>query len=193
MVTSPWRERREVWKEKRKVRVFGKGKCKLIANCANFWQRESVNSSPILARQWWRHFRLSLSVSLSLSLSLSLSHRKYLTHNIGIASALPIIKSPSPTVWFEESVVGDILNMTKELEATCTLSIFTDQDERTDMRIIRKTAVQTQIRVVRTRASGSLAGSLLTFALGETAPRRRDRATVTCLSLFRFAPVSSTS
>ena len=38
MVTSPWRERREVWRQKRKVRIFGKGKCKLIANCANFWQ-----------------------------------------------------------------------------------------------------------------------------------------------------------
>ena len=38
MVTSPRRERREVWREKRKVRIFGKGKCKLIANCANFWQ-----------------------------------------------------------------------------------------------------------------------------------------------------------
>ena len=37
------------------------------------------NSSPILAGQWWRHFRLPLSVSLSLSLSLS--HRMYLTHN----------------------------------------------------------------------------------------------------------------
>ena len=34
---------------------------------------ERVNSSPILARQWWRHFRLSLSVCLYLSLSLSLS------------------------------------------------------------------------------------------------------------------------
>ena len=59
-----------------------KEKCKILA-------RESVISSPILARQWWRHFRLSLSVSLSLSLSLS--HRKYLTHNIGSASTLPII------------------------------------------------------------------------------------------------------
>ena len=53
---------------------------------------ESVNSSPILARQWWRHFRLSLF--LSLSVSLSLSHRAYLTHNIGSASALPIIVIP---------------------------------------------------------------------------------------------------
>ena len=88
MVTSPRRERREVWREKRKVRIFGKGKCKLIANSAIFLA-VSVNSSPILARQWWRHFRLSLS--LCLYLSLSLSHRKYLTHNIGSASALPII------------------------------------------------------------------------------------------------------
>ena len=30
-------------------------------------------SSPILARQWWRHFRLSFSLCISLSLSLSLS------------------------------------------------------------------------------------------------------------------------
>ena len=59
-----------------------------------FLARESVNSSPILALQWWRHFRLSLSLSLSLSVSLSLSHRKYLTHNIGSASALPIIGVP---------------------------------------------------------------------------------------------------
>ena len=55
-----------MWREKGKVRIFGKGKCKLIANC-EFLARESVNSSPILARQWWRHFRLCLSVSLSLS------------------------------------------------------------------------------------------------------------------------------
>ena len=30
---------------------FGKGKCKLIAKC-EYLARESVNSSPILARQW---------------------------------------------------------------------------------------------------------------------------------------------
>ena len=69
------------------VRIFGKGKWKFIAS---------------LARQWWRHFRLSLSVCISLSLSLSLFHRKYLTHNIGSASVLPIMKkfsrgsSPGP-------------------------------------------------------------------------------------------------
>ena len=57
------------------VRIFGKGKCKFIANFSATMRR---------------HFRLSLF--LSLSLSLSLSHRKYLTHNIGSASALPIIQ-----------------------------------------------------------------------------------------------------
>ena len=74
----------EVLREKRKVRISGKRKCKLIAKC-EFLARESANSSPILARQWWRHFRLSLS------LSLSLSHRAHLTHNVGSAYALPII------------------------------------------------------------------------------------------------------
>ena len=93
--------------------VFGNGKCelscprgekprckglarksaKLFANTkgANFWQGKVKNSSPILhvAQQWWRHFRLSLSLSVPLSLSPSAC----LTHNIGSASALPIIKS----------------------------------------------------------------------------------------------------
>ena len=92
MVTSPWRERREVWREKRKaeflaresassspiVRIFGKGKCKFIAN----FSATMVTSLP------------SLSLCLYLSLSLSLSHRKYLMHNIGSASALPIINFP---------------------------------------------------------------------------------------------------
>ena len=63
----------------------------LYRQLCGFLARESVNSSPTLARQWWRHFRLSLS--LSVSLSLSLSHRKYLTHNIGSAFALPIIQT----------------------------------------------------------------------------------------------------
>ena len=59
------------------VRIFGKGKCKFIAN----FSATMVTSLP----------SLSLCLYLSLSLSLSLSHRKYLTHNIGSASALPII------------------------------------------------------------------------------------------------------
>ena len=75
-----------------------------------FWQGKAQNSSPILrctflARRSAKlianfsatmvtslpSFSLSLSLYLSLSLSLSLSHRMYLTHNIGSASALPII------------------------------------------------------------------------------------------------------
>ena len=55
------------------VRIFGKGKCEFIANFSAIM----VTSLP--------------SISLSLSVSLSLSHQKYLTHNIGSASALPII------------------------------------------------------------------------------------------------------
>ena len=53
---------------------FGKGKCKFSATM--------VTSLPS------HYFRLTTSVSLSLSLS----HRLYLTHNIGSASALPIIR-----------------------------------------------------------------------------------------------------
>ena len=56
------------------MRFFGKGKCKLIAN----FSAKMMTSLP--------------SISLSLSLYLSLSHRAYLTHNIGSASALPIIR-----------------------------------------------------------------------------------------------------
>ena len=79
MATSPRRERREVWREKRKVRIFGKGKCKLIAN----FSATVVTSLPSLALSLSLSLSLCLylSFSLSLSLSLSLSHRKYLTHN----------------------------------------------------------------------------------------------------------------
>ena len=60
------------------MRIFGKGKCKLIVNCANFWQGKCkfiANFSATMV--------VSLpSLSRSVSLSLSLSHRKYLTHNI---------------------------------------------------------------------------------------------------------------
>ena len=64
------------------VRIFGKGKCKFSAN----FSAKMVTSLPSLSLSF------SLSLSLSVSLSLSLSHRKYLTHNIGSASALPIIE-----------------------------------------------------------------------------------------------------
>ena len=59
------------------VRIFGMGKCKLIAN----FSATMMMSLP----------SISLSLSVSLSLSLSLSHRAYLTHIIGSASALPIM------------------------------------------------------------------------------------------------------
>ena len=96
------------------IREGRDGKCEGRNEKCEFLARESVSSSPIvrifgkgkaspiLARQWWRHFRQSLSLSLSLcislSLSLSLSHRKYLTHNIGSASALPIIPDHGHTM-----------------------------------------------------------------------------------------------
>ena len=57
--------RQEVWREKRKVRIFGKGKCELTAIVRIFGMGRCINSSPILVRQWWRHFRLSLCISLS--------------------------------------------------------------------------------------------------------------------------------
>ena len=61
-------------KKKRKVRISGKGKCKLIAN----FSAKMVTSLP--------------SASVSLSLSLFLSHRAHLTRNIG--SAGPISSQP---------------------------------------------------------------------------------------------------
>ena len=79
------------------MRIFGKGKCKLIANCANFWQGKCKFIANFSATMVTSLPSLSVCISLSLSLSLSLSHRKYLTHNIGSASALPIILMISET------------------------------------------------------------------------------------------------
>ena len=76
------------------MRIFGKGKCKLIAN----FSATMVTSLPSLS------LSLSLSLPLSLSVSLSLSHQKYLTHNIGSASALPIIPRFSRFLFFAERV-----------------------------------------------------------------------------------------
>ena len=99
------------------MRIFGKGKCKFIANfsatmvtslpslvtsssvkgetgsvkgetiCANFWQGKC---------KFIANFSAIMVTSLPshyfrLTLSLSLSHRLYLTHNIGSAEALPIL------------------------------------------------------------------------------------------------------
>ena len=71
---------------------------------AKFWQEKVQNSSPILRCNFLARKSAKLianfsatmvtslpSISLSLYLSLSLSHRAYLTHNIGNASAFPII------------------------------------------------------------------------------------------------------
>ena len=73
-----------------------------------FWQGIAQNSSSILrctflARRSAKliaNFSATMvtslpSFSLSLSLCISLSHRMYLTHNIGSASALPIMRKPS--------------------------------------------------------------------------------------------------
>ena len=71
-----------------------------------FWQGKGENSSPILRCTFLarRSAKVSakmvtslpsFSLSLSLCISLSLSHPMYLTHNIGSASALPIIGSAS--------------------------------------------------------------------------------------------------
>ena len=73
MVTSSWRERREVWREKRKIRVFSKGKCKLIPIVRIFGKGKCkfiANFSAIMVTSLPS---ISLSLSLSLCISLSLS------------------------------------------------------------------------------------------------------------------------
>ena len=88
-----------------KCNVFGNGKCGGRNWGAIFWQGKAQNSSPILrctflARRSAKliaNFSATMvtslpSFSLCISLSLSLSHRMYLTHNIGNASAFPIIR-----------------------------------------------------------------------------------------------------
>ena len=65
------------------MRIFGKGNCKLIANCATFGKGKCkfiANFSATMVTSL-----PSLSLSLSVCISLSLSHQKYLTHNIGSA------------------------------------------------------------------------------------------------------------
>ena len=73
------------------VRIFGKGKCKFIAN----FSATMVTSLPSLS--------LSVCLYLSLSLSLSLSHLPHLTHNIGSAEvclylSLSLTESASRTI-----------------------------------------------------------------------------------------------
>ena len=74
------------------------GKCEGRNEKCEFLARESVSSSPIVRIfekgkcEFIADFSATMVTSLpSVSLCISLSHRKYLMHNIGSASALPII------------------------------------------------------------------------------------------------------
>ena len=96
-VTFPWRKTREMWREKRKVRIFGKGnissspivrifgkgKCKFIAN----FSATMVTSLP----------SISLSLYLSLSLSPKVPHAQYrkrfrASYNDAITGSLTSVK-----------------------------------------------------------------------------------------------------
>ena len=89
--------------EKLRCKFLAWKSAKLLANLsvlarksANFFANFSatkVTSLPSISLSLSLSLSRSLSVSLSLTLSLSLSHRAHLTHNIGSASALPIISS----------------------------------------------------------------------------------------------------
>ena len=72
------------------MQLFGKESAKLFANTkVQIFGKEKCRTH----HQFQRYLDdvTSVSLSLSLSLSVSLSHRAHLTHNIGSASALPII------------------------------------------------------------------------------------------------------
>ena len=78
--------------EMKSVNFIGKGKCKLSATMVRPLRGKGKcefidNFSATMVTSFPS---ISLCLSVSLSLSLSLSHQKYLTHNIGSASALPI-------------------------------------------------------------------------------------------------------
>ena len=72
-----------------------------------FWQGKAQNSSPLLRCTFFArrsakliaNFSATMVTSLP-SFTLSLSHRMYLTHNIGSASALPIISKEASSVKF---------------------------------------------------------------------------------------------
>ena len=72
-------------REETKVQIFGKENAKLFANTKV--QIFARKSAKLIA-----NFSVTMVTSLpSFSVSLSLSHRAYLTHNIGNASAFPVI------------------------------------------------------------------------------------------------------
>ena len=71
------------------MQISGKGRCELIANCANFWHCAIFGKGKC---KLIANFSATMVTSLpSVSLCISLSHQAHLTHNIGSASALPII------------------------------------------------------------------------------------------------------
>ena len=120
--------KRETESRNKEGEFFGNVKCELRISAPQWWDRkcegrnkkcdflaresvnsqqlceflawESVNASPILARQIVNDDVTSVYLSFYLSLYLSLSHRAYLTHNIGSASALPIINTSDTSILF---------------------------------------------------------------------------------------------
>ena len=72
-------------RERRAIFWQGKGQNSSPILRCTFWQGKVQNSSPISALLRWRHFRLTPS------LCFTLSHPAHLTHNLGTASALPIM------------------------------------------------------------------------------------------------------
>ena len=108
-----------IWQKRRRTRTVSKSATYLATETVNsapfkrgvrerggnFWQGNMQNSSPILRCTFWQGkvqnsspisalllYRGDVtSVSLSTSLCISLSHLAHLAHNIGSASALPII------------------------------------------------------------------------------------------------------
>ena len=92
------REKRKVAREKRKVEIFGNGKCKIIAIF-------SANDGDVT------------SVSLSLSLSLSLSHLRHLTYNIASTSTLAYLKVCM--IHTESFIKGKLLRLNQHSTAFC--------------------------------------------------------------------------
>ena len=90
-----------------KEEIFGKEWCKIHRQLQRFgkerWKSAKLfanTKEEIFGKERWKIHRqvqrykrdvTSVSLSLSLSVSVSLFHRMHLTHNIGSASALPII------------------------------------------------------------------------------------------------------
>ena len=102
---------------------------------ANFWQRKSAKLIANFSATKVTSLP-SISLCISLSLSLSLSHRAHLTHNIGSASALPIIKKTSHR--FKEAIYAclfwckyGIIHVCQD--ATCELQIDACMAEGCDL------------------------------------------------------------